>query len=199
MNLDKEFELYRKLEIILFRYFKIAEFLESCVKIYIKTKDSISTILHPRGYDNSYTRGMERFNETIYIPFNPFYLIESEKQIFLQMFPNKFWKIENKDKEIRNTLLEIWNRIYEIKCWLGIIPIRTIHYYYKGKFIQEKLFYGIKKSSRLTTTLKNYLRTDIKKFRWDFEHAIFRNVSKYTIKKFLNVMKIDKEGIVSIT
>ena len=31
MEIEKEFELYRKLEVMAFRYFKMAEFLEICL------------------------------------------------------------------------------------------------------------------------------------------------------------------------
>lgn len=197
MDFNKEFELYRKLETVLFRYFKIAEYLEQTLKISIKTKEPMSTILNPLGYDNSYTRGMKHFNETIYIPFNPFYLNDEEKQIFLQMFPNKFWETEANERNTRKTLLEIWGRIYEIKIWLGIIPQRIK--YFNRREVYESDFNGIKKESRLSTVLQKYLRSNIKEFRWDFEHAIFRNVSKYTIKTFLNVIKSKRKGIISVT
>ena len=64
MNLEKEFELYRKLEVVAFRYFRMAEFLEICLKTNLKLKDEVGVILNPKGYrklsfleDNKYFKG----------------------------------------------------------------------------------------------------------------------------------------------
>jgi len=183
VEVAKEFEMYRKLEVALFRYYKIAEFLEMCLKFNIKTQDPLNVILSSEGYDNSssrITKG-EFFNESIYIPFNPFYLNHEEKRIWRQIYPNDFSGIENTKESIKKYHQEAWKRIIEIKWWIGAR--------------EDTRFCGIKKESRLTTVLENYLRTGIKEFRYDFEHAVFRNVDKETIKKFVNIVKDKRKHI----
>jgi len=177
MEVSKEFEMYRKLEVVLFRYFKIAEFLENSLKFIIKTKDSYKVILHPKGYDR----------DLINIPYNPFYTNEEEKRIFTQIFPEEFWEINDNERDVRKTLDLIWKRIHEMKWWIGVTT--------------DTRYCGIKKESRLVNILENFLQTGIKEFRYDFEHTIFRNVNEATIRKFLKVVKDRKrkKGIVSIS
>lgn len=169
MELSKEFEMYRKIEVVLFRYFKIAEFLENSLRMKIKTKDDIKTILSPKGY----VKG------SINIPYNPFYTNEDEKQVFLKMFPDEFWNIEDNEKERRQALGIIWERIHEIKWWIGVT--------------EGTRYCGIKKESRLVYILETYLRTGIKQFRYDFEFSIFKDVNEDTIRKFLSVAKNRKQ------
>jgi len=188
LEIAKEFELYRKFEVVLFRYFKIAEFVENSIKFSFKTKDDISTILDPKGYDNAKNRTLKEINDqNIYIPFNPFYLDKDDKEFFTIIFPKKFWEIKDTEREKREALKEIWSRIHEIKWWLGVT--------------KDTRFCGIRKESRLTTVLENYLKSGIKEFRYDFEHSVFRNIDKETIRKFLRVMKNRKrrEGIISMS
>jgi len=178
MDLIREFMMYRKLEVVLFRYVKIMEFLEYTLRINLKMKDSYELVLNPKGYDNCTNRMLQDNLDdgNIYIPFNPFYLDKEEERIFLQIFPEKFWEWKTESNEQRRKILaEIWKRIHEIKWWLGV----TV----------DTRFCGIRKESRLVTILEKYLASDIKEFRYDFEHSIFRHVPRDTIKKFLSVAK----------
>ena len=178
MDLAKEFEMYRKLEVVMFRYFKIIEFLEFTLRIPIKMKDSYEIILHPKGFDNCTNRLLQDNLDdgNIYIPFNPFYITKEEEKVFLKIFPEKFWEWKTETNNHRRIILEeSWNRIHEIKWWLGV----TI----------DTRYCGIRMDSRLTTALENYLKSGIKEFRYDFEHSIFRNVPKETIRKYLSIAK----------
>lgn len=177
VEVSKEFEMYRKIEAVAFRYFKMAEFLEKCLRFVVKTKDPLSVILKPEGYDNSSERKIDgkMFNESIYIPFNPFYLDEEEKRIWRQIYPEDFSEVTNDRESLKKALQIVWDRINEIKWWLGI----TI----------DTRYCGIRNESRLTTILENYLKTGIKEFKYDWEHSIFRNVEDHTIKGFISVMK----------
>lgn len=165
MDITKEFEMYRKLEVVLFRYFKIVEFLENSLRMKIKTKEKIEAVLSPKGY----------MKDTINIPYNPFYTNEEERKMFLRIFPKEFWKINDTDKERRQALHEIWNRIHEIKWWIGVT--------------EGTRYCGIKKESRLVFLLETFLRTGIKQFRYDFEFSIFKDVNEETIRKFLKIAK----------
>jgi len=172
VELTKEFEMYRKLEVVLFRYYKIAEFLEYSLRFNIKTKDPYFLILDPKGYDNS----SKNDNGNVNIPFNPFYSNKEELKVFLKMFPDKFWEWKTESQADRRLILEeIWRRFHEIKFWLGVS--------------EHTQFCGIRKDSRLITALEKFAATGIKEFRYDFEHSIFRNVSKEEINKFVLIVK----------
>jgi len=176
MDLDKEFELYRKLEVMAFRYFRMAEFLEICLKTNLKLKDELGTILDPKGYRKlSFLEGNKYFKGSIHIPHNPFYNNTEDQQLWRTIYPEDFTWVTNTKKDIVKAYQEVWRRINEIKFWLGIT--------------KDTQFCGIRLESRLTTLLENLLRTNIPEFRYDFEFTIFYEIDRYTIQRFLRVMK----------
>ena len=159
-----------------FRYFRMAEFLEICLKTNLKLKDDIGVILNPKGYRKlSFLEDNKYFKGSIHIPHNPFYNTTDDKGLWRTIYPQDFTWVTSDRNDIKKAYKEVWKRISEIKWWLGIT--------------KDTLYCGIKVESRLTTLLENLMRTGIPEFRYDFEFTIFYNIEKYTIQRFLRVMK----------
>ena len=112
MNLEKEFELYRKLEVMAFRYFRMAEFLEICLKTNLKLKDDIGVILNPKGYRKlSFLEDNKYFKGSIHIPHNPFYNTTDDKGLWRTIYPQDFTWVTSDRNDIKKAYKEVWKRI----------------------------------------------------------------------------------------
>lgn len=101
--------LYKKWELYLFRLFQLARFIESNLKITQISAPDISEILNPLGCTKSLIR----------IPPNPFWIREDDRKVFL-MFYSLFECRSMKEKDLRKLLGDVWERIGEIKKFVGI-------------------------------------------------------------------------------
>lgn len=173
--MEKEQELYRKYEIMLFRYFKIAKYLEYILKGVNLKGVSVDEILDPSGVDR----------DLIHIPFNPFYLEEEDKRIWECIFPSDVLH-EEAGKSTRRLLEEVWKRIHLIKNTIGAI-----------KNTRPR---GESRKNRLIFILKRYLQTGILSDHFDFTITIFKRADREGIMEFLKFMKDKrkKNGIRSV-
>jgi len=100
--------LYKKWELYLIRLFQIAKYLENHIKFPKISSPVIKEILDEKGY-NGYIR----------IPPNPFYLKDSDAEVF-DMFFGEFDIQKEDDKSMKKLFIDVWERIGIIKRFLGI-------------------------------------------------------------------------------
>ncbi len=101
--------LYKKWELYLLRLFQVAKYMENQIKFARISGPDISEVLDPKGCNTSFTR----------IPPNPFWIRESDKTVFL-MFYDPLECINEKDKTIKVFFRGVWERIGEVKTFIGI-------------------------------------------------------------------------------
>lgn len=101
---------YKKWELYLFRLFKLADYVESILRLHRLSAPIPDDFLDPEGYkDNSIT-----------IPPNPF-LFETDDSVFFQYYDDLTdLGFKDSDKDYQKLLHEIWERIGGIKEFLGI-------------------------------------------------------------------------------
>lgn len=113
MNRIQEWKVnayYKKWELYLYRLFKLADYVESFLRIHRLNAPSSEEILDPNGYEDNSTR----------IPPNPF-LMEKDDDMFFWCYDDLIdLNFSDTDKDNIKLLREIWERIKEIKTWLGI-------------------------------------------------------------------------------
>jgi len=101
--------LYKKWELYLFRLFQIAKYIENHMKFTRISAPDIQDVIDPKGSNLSFIR----------IPPNPFWIREDDKRVFL-MFFDELECNDEKDKTLRRSLREVWDRIGTVKTFLGI-------------------------------------------------------------------------------
>jgi len=101
--------LYKKWELYLYRLFQIAKYMENSIKFSRISGPNMSEVLDPRGCTKSIVR----------IPPNPFWMREDDKKIFLMVY-KPLECIGEKEKALREFFLEVWERIGEVKKFIGI-------------------------------------------------------------------------------
>ena len=165
-------QLYRKLELYLYRLFCITEILESYIRgKTIGEPDEILEIFDPKGYNSDY----------IYIPINPFYDNKKDQQIFETAYPKNI-EISTREKDIKKAFEEVWHRINEIRAWIGI----TEHMRYVGERNAE---------NRLLVTLERYVKNyengqgSSMTFQNQLESRIIINSDIKKLKKFAGFLK----------
>lgn len=101
---------YKKWELYLFRLFKLADYIESTLRIHRLNSPLLDDLLIPEGYDSN----------SIRIPPNPF-LMGTDDKIFFMYYEDLIdLNFVDTDKDNIKLLREIWRRIREIKNFLGI-------------------------------------------------------------------------------
>jgi len=101
---------YKKWELYLFRLFKLADYVESSLRLHKLNAPLLEDILIPEGYEDLLVR----------IPPNPF-LMGNDDEIFFMYYEDLIdLAFHDTDKETIKLLNEIWKRIGEIKTFLGI-------------------------------------------------------------------------------
>jgi len=101
--------LYKKWELYLFRLFQLARWVESTLKFSSIQGPEIEEVLDERGCDKSLIR----------IPPNAFWIREEDRIIF-EWFYEPFFCNSMKERDIRQLFGEVWERIGEIKRFIGI-------------------------------------------------------------------------------
>lgn len=101
---------YKKWELYLFRLFKLADYVESILRIHRLNAPIPDDFLDPEGFKDNKIR----------IPPNPF-LFGSDDLFFFQFYDDlSELHYSDTDKDYKKLLHEIWNRINKIKAFLGI-------------------------------------------------------------------------------
>lgn len=166
--------LYTKWELYLYRLFKLAKFVQTEIDIPRISGPSYKAIIKPDGFEN----------ENFTIPPNPFTLREEDYDVFL-LFYEPFSMIKENIDALRYLQREIWNRIYDIKEFLGI----TANTRFLGKPRAE---------NRLVNQLDIYLLYP-EKFP-AFWHIIFDNDPEYLLRAFQHFLKdrSRRRGVINI-
>ena len=101
--------LYKKWELYLYRLFKLGQYVEESIKFPRLGGPELEELLNSEGYSSDF----------ITIPPNPF--LDKDEDVFL-MFYDHFENLQFKENEVgfRDLLFTIWDRIKEIKAFLGI-------------------------------------------------------------------------------
>lgn len=128
MNKIKVFDglfdsLYKKWELYLFRLFQIARYIESRIKFSRINEPEIKDFLSSEGYEGGLVR----------IPPNPFWLRDDDKTMFMVVYDPLELRSE-KEKDLREFFRGIWERIGEVKTFVGI----TRNTRYIGESISDK-------------------------------------------------------------
>ena len=101
---------YKKWELYLFRLFKLAEYIESSLRMHKINAPLLDDVLIPEGYEDDQAR----------IPPNPFLMGNDDSTFFMYYEDLIDLKFGDSDKSSTRLLREIWKRIGEIKTFLGI-------------------------------------------------------------------------------
>lgn len=101
--------LYKKWELYLFRLFQLAKYVENTLRYFTISGPDIEELLDLHGCDHSIIR----------IPPNPFFLRDSDEEIFY-MFYDPFECRSEKEKDLKRLLRDIIERISQIKTFIGI-------------------------------------------------------------------------------
>ncbi len=101
---------YKKWELYLFRLFKLADYVESILRLHRLNAPEPKAFLEPEGYKDG----------SVIIPPNPF-LFETDDLVFFQYYDDlSDFGYNDTDKDYKKLLREIWDRIAGIKRFLGI-------------------------------------------------------------------------------
>lgn len=101
---------YKKWELYLYRLFKLADYIESLLRIYRLNSPLLENLLIPEGFEANSVR----------IPPNPF-LMGNDDEVFFMYYEDLIdLGFKDNDKDTKRLLGEIWKRIGEIKLFLGI-------------------------------------------------------------------------------
>jgi len=101
---------YKKWELYLFRLFKLADYVESILRIHRLNAPLPEEFLDPEGFEDNSVR----------IPPNPF-LMENDDTWFFGFYDDLIdLGFKDRDKDNIELLREIWRRIGEVKSWVGI-------------------------------------------------------------------------------
>ncbi len=101
---------YKKWELYLYRLFKLANYVESTLKIPKLNAPSSEEFLTPEGYEDN----------SIRIPPNPF-LMGNDDEIFFMYYEDLIdLNFKDNNKSSIKLLREIWKRMGEVKTFLGI-------------------------------------------------------------------------------
>lgn len=114
MNKIKVFDglyesLYKKWELYLFRLFQLARWVETHLRVSRISGPDIEEILDPHGCEKSVIR----------IPPNPFWIRDDDRRVFLMFYETLYCHSLN-EKDMRQLFSEIWERIGEMKRFIGI-------------------------------------------------------------------------------
>ncbi len=101
--------IYKQFELYLFRLFQLAKYVETFIKFTRISGPDLSKVLDPKGCDEVFVR----------IPPNPFIVNKNDWTLFKQLF-EPFSTKDESEKSYRQLLIDIWERISEIKQWVGI-------------------------------------------------------------------------------
>ncbi len=101
---------YKKWELYLFRLFKLADYVESILRLHRLNAPIPEDFLDPEGFED----------DGIIIPPNSF-LFETDDLVFFQYYEDlSDFEYKDTDKDLKKLLYEIWERINGIKIFLGI-------------------------------------------------------------------------------
>lgn len=105
----KQNAIYKRWELYLYRLFKLAEYLETTLKLYRLNAPPLEEILDPNGYDDG----------SIRIPPNPF--IRRDENVFLIFYDHFIdYGYSEKEKDRRDLYFDVWDRLSDLKVLLGI-------------------------------------------------------------------------------
>ncbi len=157
---------YKKWELYLFRLFKLANYVESSLRLHKLNAANLDDILTPEGYEDN----------LVVIPPNPF-LMGNDDEIFFMYYEDLIdLNFVDSDKGNRKLLEEIWKRISEIKTFLGITKgtryvgeereewrlINEINWYIEyseyASMMYRVILGDVEKEEKMLLKFKNFLR-----------------------------------------
>lgn len=102
---------YKKWELYLFRLFKLADYIESILRIHRLNAPPPEEFLNPQGFEDGLVR----------IPCNPFLMGDDDSTFFAYYDDLIEMGFKDTFKDYQRLLKELWKRMGEIKEFLGIV------------------------------------------------------------------------------